>query len=236
MVPFSEAALHDVRQSRLLLNRFDDWLFEEVEAWVGQRVVEIGCGLGNHLQHLLDRELVCGFDVSPEAVAEVRQRFAGCPNLDALVMDITDADVREVGERRFDTALSVNVFEHIEDDELAIKHTRELLQPGGHFILVVPAHPCLYGPMDSSIGHYRRYTQGSAREKLERSGFQTIQQKYVNMLGALGWWVNGRVLRRHVPPRGQLRFLNRIVPWLRFIENRVPAPFGVSLLSVGRRA
>ncbi len=226
----------EVRRSRLLLNLFDDWLFKEMEGWIGRRVLEIGCGLGNHFQHLLNRDLLCGFDLSAEAVSVVRQQFAGHANLEASVMDITDTAVLRLRERQFDTALSVNVFEHIEDDDLAMKHTCELLQPGGHFILVVPAHHWLYGPMDSSIGHYRRYTKSSARDKLERCGFQVVLQKYVNMLGALGWLVNGRVLRRQVPPRGQLRVLNRLVPMLRRLENWFPAPFGVSVLSVCRKA
>jgi hypothetical protein len=55
------------------------------------------------------------------------------------------------------------------------------------------------------------------------------------MLGAFGWLVNGRLLRRRVPPRGQLRLLNGIIPLCRGVERLCPAPFGVSLLSVARR-
>jgi SAM-dependent methyltransferase len=138
-------------------------------------------------------------------------------------------------EERFDTAFSLNVFEHIEDDELALRHTHQLLQPGGALILIVPAHQWLYGPMDSSIGHYRRYTKSTLQSKLQKVGFEVVMQKYVNMLGGLGWFVNGGLLRRRVPPRGQLRLLNGVVPCLRFLEHLMPAPFGVSLLSVARK-
>jgi hypothetical protein len=109
------------------------------------------------------------------------------------------------------------------------------LQPGGAFILIVPAHPWLYGPMDSSIGHYRRYTKKMARQKLERAGFQVESQKYVNIVGALGWLVNGRIFRCRVPSRRQLRLLNGIIPICRGIERHCPAPFGVSLLSIARK-
>ncbi len=232
---FDESLLHEVRESRLLINKADDWLFDEFKAHIGQRVVEIGCGLGNHFAHLLDRELLFGFDISEPSVRQVRERFAGHPNVRVAQMSITDPAVLTLKPERLDTALSVNVFEHIEDDRLALKHTGELLQPGGKFILIVPAHPLLFGPMDTAIGHYRRYTKALLRDRFREAGFELVLTKYINMLGAAGWLVNGRLLRRQVPPRGQLRLLNRIIPLARAVEKVIPAPFGVSVLAVGRK-
>jgi hypothetical protein len=70
---------------------------------------------------------------------------------------------------------------------------------------------------------------------MEEAGFEVVAGKYINMLGAAGWFFNGRILRKHVPPRGQLRLLNRVVPVLRSMERAIPAPFGVSLLMVGEK-
>lgn len=235
MMTFDEKALHEVRESRLLIDKVDDWLFDEFKPFVGQRVLEIGCGLGNHFEHLLDRELLLGFDISEESIAEVRQRFAGRTNVRVACQSITDPGVLALAGERLDTALSVNVFEHIEDDVLAMRHTHRLLQPGGTFILIVPAHSFLYGPMDSSIGHYRRYTKHMLRERLDGVGFDVVKTKYINALGALGWLVNGRVLRRTVPPRGQLKLLNKVIPIMRSIESMIPAPFGVSVLAVAQK-
>ena len=232
---FDEKDLEEVRQSRLLINQFDDWLFEEFKPYVGRRVLEIGCGLGNHFEHFLDKERLVGFDLSSDTVLKVQQRFAVKPNVRVLAASITDPGVLALREERFDTAFSLNVFEHIEDDQLALQHTCQLLEPGGTFILIVPAHQWLYGPMDSSIGHIRRYTKKTARKKLEQAGFQIEIQKYINMIGAFGWLVNGRMFRRRVPPRGQLRLLNGIIPICRNIERYCPAPFGVSLLSIARK-
>lgn len=88
---FDERALAEVRESRLLMNRFDDWLFEEFKPYVGRRVLEIGCGLGNHFEHFLDRERLVGFDVSVEAVEKVRERFVKHPNVRVLAISITPA-------------------------------------------------------------------------------------------------------------------------------------------------
>lgn len=232
---FDEEALAEVRESRLLMNRFDDWLFEEFKPYVGQRVLEIGCGLGNHFEHFLDRETLVGFDISPKAVEKVRERFVDHSNVRVLAISITNPEVLTLRDECFDTAFSLNVFEHIAEDDVALRNTFELLQPGGALILIVPAHPWLYGPMDSSIGHYRRYTKPTLRDRIEAAGFKIEVQEYINMLGALGWLLNGRLLRRKLPPRGQLRLLNRFVPVCRRIERYCKAPFGVSLLTIARK-
>lgn len=138
-------------------------------------------------------------------------------------------------DERFDTAFSLNVLEHVREDAMALRNMFELLQPGGTLILIVPAHRWLYGPMDSSIGHFRRYTKETMRKRMEEAGFKVERQKYIHMLGAFGWLLNGKLLRCKVPPRGQLRLLNGIVPACRRIESYGSAPFGVSLLTVARK-
>jgi SAM-dependent methyltransferase len=228
-------ALQEVRESRLLIDRFDDWLFDEFRIFLGERVLEIGCGLGNHFGHLLERPFLLGFDISAESVEALRDRFCGHRNVRVECLSITDPSVLSLKSEQLDTAFSLNVFEHIEDDALALSHTWQLLQPGGRLILIVPAHQWLYGPMDASIGHYRRYSKATLRARMMTAGFEVLTAKYVNMLGALGWWVNGRLLRRRVPPRGQLRLLNKFIPAVRACESIFQVPFGVSLLMVGQK-
>ncbi|MBC7076794.1 MAG: methyltransferase domain-containing protein [Synergistales bacterium] len=232
---YDEGALQAVRERRLLIDEYDSWLVEELRPFLGQRVIEVGCGLGNLLKHFVDRELVVGIETSPETVTEAKRKFAGFENVSIYEYSITDQSVLALQEMKFDSAVSLNVFEHIEDDELAMQHTALLLKPSGYFVLIVPAHQWLYGTMDSSIGHYRRYTKALAKEKLEKTGFRIVHQKYLNTLGAIGWFVNGRFLRRNVPPSGQLRMFNKIVPILKAVERVFTPPFGISLITVAQR-
>lgn len=233
---FDEEALQTVRETRLLIDQYDTWLFDEFKPYLGKRVLEIGCGMGNQIRHLLDREVVVGIDPSGESISEIRRQFVGHPNLQAFSLSITDPKVLTLRDFEFDTALSLNVFEHIESDDLALTHTRSLLRPGGMLVLIVPAHEWLYGSMDTSIGHYRRYTTNMLKGKLERVGFRVIRQKYVNMVGAVGWLINGRILRRRVSPAGQLRVANVLTPFLRTIEGNMTPPFGISLLSIAEKS
>jgi SAM-dependent methyltransferase len=231
---YSEIALQQVRERRLLIDEVDLWLYEEVAPYLGQRIVEIGCGLGNFARHLIDREIYVGSDVSQESVACVAEAYSDYPNMHAYVADVTDPGIGDLAHFNFDTAVSLNVFEHIENDVLAMRNVRKLLQPGGTLILVVPAHDWAYGPMDRSIGHYRRYNKQKMASALSQAGLTCMTQKYINALGALGWFASGRILRREVPPSGQLRLFNRLVPLLKHLEQSVNMPFGVSLLTVAR--
>jgi hypothetical protein len=49
-----------------------------------------------------------------------------------------------------------------------------------------------------------------------------------------GWWLNGRVLRRRVLPRGQLLAFKLLMPLLKREEERPPTS-GLSLLAIARK-
>lgn len=233
---YDEEALQQVRETRLLIDRCDAWLFETVEPLLGQRILEIGCGLGNLTKHLLDRELVVGVDVDQGSVDHVETEFGMRDNIKAFRYDASDPAILELKSFQFDTAVSLNVFEHIENDVAALQNVHDLLEPGGRLVLIVPAHMFLYGTMDSSIGHYRRYEIEELTRKLASVGLTVEQQDYINPIGALGWLVNGRLLRREVPPVGQLKLFNRIMPLVNATERVIKVPFGLSVLSVSRRS
>lgn len=233
---YSEAALQKVREDRLLIDAVDQWLYEEIAPYLGQRILEIGCGLGNLARHLTDRQLYLGTETSDESINHVSHEFAGRANMLFAVADATSPGFVAFGQLGIDTIFSLNVFEHIEDHEAALGNAAAILQPGGRLILVVPAHMALYGSIDRAIGHYRRYDKRMMAGLFGRAGLHLVAQRYINAPGALGWWANGRLRRQETPPAGQLRLFNRVVPLIKAIERAVPMPFGVSLLAVGCRS
>lgn len=230
-----EWALQKVREDRFLIDRYDNWLLEEMRPLLGRRVLEIGCGLGNFTHHLVDSEIIVGIDISVESTEQVRARYSAYPQVKAFAASITDGACLALSQYHFDTAISINVLEHIEDDQQALANTWYLLQPGGVLLLVVPAFNWLYGSMDSSIGHFRRYDKRLLAAKLESVGFQIQSQKYMNGLGAMGWFVNGRLLKHKTPPQGQLRLINSIIPLVQRFESVISPPIGLSLFAVARR-
>ena len=47
------------------LSRYNSWLWEQLSPFTGQRVVEVGAGIGTITRFLLDRELVIATDITP---------------------------------------------------------------------------------------------------------------------------------------------------------------------------
>jgi SAM-dependent methyltransferase len=212
--------------------RYNDWIYARVGGAVGRRVLEIGCGTGTITQYIADRELVVGVDVVDDYVASTRQRFRGQTNVEIRLQDITQS-ITGLAAYRFDSALSVNVFEHIEDDVFAMKVVHSLLVPGGAFTLLVPCHPLLMSPFDRAIGHYRRYTRRSLRKKLEAAEFRVERLRRSNPVGALGWLLFNTLLRS-TALRG-VGFYDRLVPLLARLDRVVEFPVGLSLVAVGRK-
>jgi SAM-dependent methyltransferase len=225
-----------VRETRFLIDRVDAWIYDKIAPYLGERVLEVGCGLGNLMRYMLDRELMVGIDNDPDVIPYLSQAYGARPNVQVHCLDICDGKVSTLKSLMFDTVVSLNVLEHIEDDMLALRHIRGLLGPSGYLVLVVPAHPWLYGTIDRSLGHSRRYSKVSMAEKLVQTGYVPLVQEYMNSVGALGWLISTKILRRREPPSGQLRLFNLIVPMIRAAEQVITPPFGISLVAIAKGA
>ena len=102
-----------------------------------------------------------------------------------------------------------------------------ILQPGGVIVLLVPAFPMLYGPIDKQLGHYRRYTRSSMRKLAGAAGLQFRRARYMNAVGFFGWWANSHIFKREVQSAGQIGVFDRyIVPLSSRLEGIVAPPFG----------
>jgi len=212
-------------------HRYNRWIYDRVRGGLGQRVLEIGCGTGTITSFMVDRQLVVGIDVVDDYIRSTSHRFDDRPNIVVRRHDLTES-IDALRGYRFDSALSVNVFEHIANDEGAMKAVYALLEPGGTFTLLVPCHPALLGGFDRDIGHHRRYTKRELRRKLEASGFTVERIRRSNPVGALGWLVNVRLLGlRRLRGTG---LFDRLVPAFAVLD-RVELPLGLSVIAVARK-
>ncbi len=213
--------------------RYLAWQGELVLPELGRRVVEIGCGIGNFTELLLDRETILGVDREPEYLDRLRRRFPDHPHLHTFALDAGSAEFRGLARFQPDSCVALNVLEHIEDDRQALANMVSILAPSGVIVLIVPAFPALYGPVDRNLGHYRRYTRPSLTRVAELAGLRVRKARYFNSVGFWGWWFHARVTRLEVHPHAQIATFDRwIVPWLSRLERRAVPPFGQSLLAV----
>lgn len=217
------------------METFNQWMFDSIRPCIGQRVLEAGAGIGNFTGRLVDRDLVVALELEADRVERLRQRFAEYPNVHAEVGDLTDPRLLQLSHYGFDTVICLNVLEHIEQHVAALSHMHDVLAPGGRLLLLVPAHPALYSSLDQELGHYRRYRESDLRALLEQVGFGIERRFYLNLFGIFGWWLNGRVLKRRLLPRGQLSVYERLAPVFRGMEEGLGRRWGLSVVFVAQK-
>lgn len=214
--------------------RYNRWMFERLQRWIGRRVLEIGSGIGNLSDFLVDRDRLVLTDTREEYLSRLRRRFAGRANVSVARLYLPDDDGAVAGQR-FDTVICLNVLEHIDDDISALHAIRRLLAPSGRLVLLVPALPALYGTIDRALGHHRRYKRAGLADLLRATGFKPVHIEYFNIAGIPGWWFAGRVLRRDLIPGGSLKLYDALVPLFR-LERFIPWRVGQSLIAIGEAA
>jgi hypothetical protein len=146
-------------------------------------------------------------------------------------------DLKE--DSNWDAVISINVLEHIQNDERELKSYRERLQKNaGVLCLFVPARMEIYASIDKDFGHFRRYAKLELKQKLERAGFRILRLRYYNIAGYFAWWLNFCVLKSRHFNVGSVRFFDRVIfPVVHGFESRICPPFiGQSLLVAAKAA
>ncbi|MCL5744149.1 MAG: methyltransferase domain-containing protein [Acidobacteria bacterium] len=213
--------------------RYFQWQFRLAKEQLGQRVLEVGCGLGNFTRLLMDRELVVAIDAEQDCVAKLRRSFDGQSNLVALHMDVTAPDFLRLAEHNLDSIVCLNVLEHVRDHRQALCNMRAVLHLHGKVVLIVPAFQSLYGPIDHNLGHHRRYSKESLTVLADSAGFVPVTLRYMNSFGFLGWWWNAHVIKRKRQSAFQVAVFDAlVVPLLSRLEDRMEPPFGQSIFVV----
>jgi SAM-dependent methyltransferase len=146
--------------------------------------------------------------------------------------------------QKYDLILMLDVLEHIEDDKAALAAAWDLLAPGGHLLLTVPALMLLWSEFDALNRHHRRYRKGPLAAQLAGAGFEVLSNRYYFFWSALPL-LGRRLLFRaknaentsfiNVPPAPVNRLLHLASTVDHHITSRLPAPFGSSLIAVARK-
>jgi SAM-dependent methyltransferase len=223
---FEFAALAEAKNYRLAL-------FAEFEQALRGEVIEVGAGIGQMTEQLVQLPQVRrALAIEPDGgfCAQHRMHFPKHELLEGTAADLP-------AETSCDAILSINVLEHIEEDQTELKRYAGLLKERqGALCLFVPARPEIYAPIDKDFGHFRRYTYRELSAKLRQAGFTIERLHYFNMVGYFAWWLNFCVLKKRVFEREKVRLYDRMIfPIVHGFESRlVRPPFGQSLLAIAR--
>ena len=111
---------------------------------------------------------------------------------------------------------------------------RTTLKPGGNLIVLVPRGHSLFGSLDRSLGHKRRYSKGELKQLLESQGFTTEQAYDFNRAGAPPWWAYSKMTRARNINKPVLKIFDKTVWLWRRLDWLMPWP-GLSLITVARK-
>ncbi len=215
-------------------HRFNAWLAETIQPYVGQNVLEIGAGGGRVTVKLIPRKTYFATDVNPLHIELMRHLKEDKPYLSVDYLDLNDIGSFAADHPPFDTIICLDVIEHLDDDGLAMQNMTELLEAGGRAIVLVPHMPSFYGTLDRVLGHRRRYSKDSLRRLAESAGLKAEKILLFNRASSIPWWVNAKLLRRKSFGFLQIFMLNLLTPLLKRVDRYLPLP-ALSLIAILRK-
>lgn len=158
-------------------------------------IFDAGMGFGQYTyflaRHFRDADIFA-VDVKDEQVEDCRYFFSKC-KIDRAKFEIADLTKIDY-ENRFDFILSVDVMEHIVEDEIVFRNFARALRKGGKLLVNTPSD---LGGSDahdhddeSFIEEHARvgYSKKDITEKLERAGLKVTDFRYsYGKFGTISW-------------------------------------------------
>ncbi len=217
-------------------HRLADWMFEQFAESVGPNVVEVGPGVGTFSGRLLDAGVERLLLIEPEEhfVDTLRERFGADPRVTIVSEGLPDSPALAAVTGQSDFVLCQNVLEHIEDESASVAAMAAALRPGGRLGILVPAHPRLYGTLDRTYGHYRRYTRDRLGGLVDAAGLERVELYSFNLLGVAGWLAKRRSRSQSLGTRSLAAYERLVVLW-KPIERRIRFPWGLSAIVIARK-
>lgn len=220
---------HHILETASGLPHYNRWIMSLYEDNLNGSILEVGSGLGG-LSKLFSPDIdITLSDINQDYIEYLRLNFTKI----VLPLNIEKNIPREL-ENKFDTIFSSNVFEHIKDDRRAFENCSKLLKGRGKLLLFVPASPQIYGQVDATMGHFRRYTRRELIGKVTDAGFKIEHCFYANLPGFFLWWLRGKLKGDRGDGLFSKIFDFVVVPLL-YTEKIIHPPIGQSLVLIARK-
>ena len=113
------------------------------------RVLEVGAGFGATAQALCRGDTYRWVCLEPDVRLASAIEAARAEGMLPPWCEVVVGTLEGAALGRFDTILYIDVLEHIEDDRAELARAARHLAPGGHLVVLSPAHPWLFSPVRS---------------------------------------------------------------------------------------
>lgn len=151
------------------------------------RVLELGCGVGNITRIVFDRTRarITGIDVSPDLLEEAARRVPECR------FEVADIHRLPFAEGAFDAVYGSSVLHHLELAP-ALQEIRRVLRPGGRCafaepnmlnpqVFVIKNVPAVKRRMFETP-HETAFVRGIVARRFEHAGFQAVRTQPFDFL------------------------------------------------------
>ncbi len=201
------------------------------------KLLEIGCGTGPNLDMLHRFGDLDAVEIEEGARAFASERLGrpvGAAPLPAL---------NGVPENSYDFVALLDVLEHVEDDEAALRGIARRLRPHGKLLVTVPAYQWMWSGHDVANHHFRRYSEKTLRRVFAAADMRVDMLSYFNTLLfplAAASRIAGKLKRADgeaesddaLPPAPLNAFFRTVFGWERHLVGRAKMPFGVSIVAI----
>lgn len=229
--PYGRGHLHNITGTPQYVN----WLTLMLRPNLGNRIVEIGAGIGNLAGRMMGkRQLYVAAEKDPLYLHALRNRFLRTPNVEVRKLDPEDTAACRDLPQELDTAIAAGVLEFSSDPGLIVKNLATQLIPGGKLLVIVPNSQGLFCNLDRTLGHKRRFDSGEMGRLIADAGLEVSSIRSFNSVGYLAWLINGKVFRSQRINRVTLKFFDKTVWLWRRIDGLLPWP-GLTLFAVATR-
>lgn len=172
---------------------------------VSGKLLEVGCGEGRGVEELLDQvDSYLGIDKIQAVIDELKRKYPAVAFEQAVIPPFLGIE-----SNSFDTVVSFQVIEHIQDDKLFLEEIYRVLKPDGKAIISTPN---IRHTLSRNPWHIREYT---GKELI------MLCEKIFDKVNAMGIGGNDKVWSYHEENR---KSVNRI---MRFdvldLQHRLPS-------------
>ncbi len=205
------------------------YLQRQIRPFLRGQVLEVGAGLGTTTAVLINDN--CSEWLALEPDPELARQIQTLEPVKVFIGTLADLPADE----QFDAILYIDVLEHIENDSAELRFASERLAPGGHLVVLGPAHNFLFTEFDRHIGHFRRYNKGMLREIAPPElVFQRL--RYLDSAGFFASLGNRFFLRQSTPGALQILFWDRVLVRISTVIDVLSGyMFGKSILGIWKK-
>jgi SAM-dependent methyltransferase len=219
---------HDILDLLKAARNYNGWLTNQVIAAKppnAAKIADLGAGRGTFAEMLRARGLeVSCVEPDPENQAVLRQ----------LGFQV-GAAMEEHEPESLDYVYTLNVLEHVPDDEALIRAVFSRLRKGGRLFIFVPAFPVLWSRLDDHVEHQRRYRRAPLVAMLRRVGFILEHTRYADSLGFFAALLFGRRAEAEISPRSIWLYDRLLFPVSKFLDPVLGHFFGKNLAVMCRK-